>query len=251
MAFGDLNLTLLLFLALASYIQATTGFAFGLIVMASVTALGLASIETTAFIISVLSLVNTVTTLKGGLWRQLNKRAFGWILLGSAPATFAGLWLLDYSSDGQKGLLQIILGVSLVGSSLMMMYRVTQLERPSPVTAFAASGVLAGLMGGLFSTAGPPISFMMYRQPDSIAAIRATLLCLFSVAAVLRIGAVAAIGSVNESMIALSVTGAPVVWLGALVARRFPPPLSNEALRRIAFGILLFSGVFLTIKGLV
>jgi hypothetical protein len=37
--------------------------------------------------------------------------------------------------------------------------------------------------------------------------------------------------------------------LAAIAARRFPPPLSNNALRRLAFGLLLFSGLGLSIRG--
>ncbi|WP_418138542.1 hypothetical protein AB8616_19905 [Marinomonas sp. RS-M-Aa-14] len=60
------SLLLLLFFALGSYIQATTGFAFGLIVVSSVSALGLAPIEVTAFAVSVLSLINAGIGLYGG-----------------------------------------------------------------------------------------------------------------------------------------------------------------------------------------
>ncbi|MFC6671052.1 TSUP family transporter [Marinobacterium aestuariivivens] len=240
---------LLLCLAAGSYIQATTGFAFGLIVMASVTALGLAPIDVTALLVSGLSLVNSATTLKGGLWRHINGRALSWVLLACIPATFAGLWLLNHSSDDQRGLLQGTLGLCLIGSSLLMMYRVRQLERPSSGPAFAASGVLAGLMGGLFSTFGPPVTFMMYRQPDSMLAVRATLLCLFSVTAVLRLSAVLWTEPLDSRVVSLFLLGAPAVMLAAIAARHFPPPLSNDALRRFAFGLLLLSGTGLTLRG--
>lgn len=243
------ELLLLLCLAAGSYIQATTGFAFGLIVMASVTALGLAPIDLTALLVSGLSLVNSATTLKGGLWRHINGRALSWVLLACIPATFAGLWLLNHSSDGQRGLLQGTLGLCLIGSSLMMMIRVRQLERPSSGAAFAASGVLAGLMGGLFATFGPPVTFMMYRQPDSIAAIRATLLSLFSLVALLRLGAVLWTEPLDKTVVSLFLLGAPAVMIAAIAARHFPPPLSNDALRRGAFGLLLISGIGLAWRG--
>lgn len=243
------ELLMLLCLALGSYIQATTGFAFGLIVMASVSVLGLAPIELTALLVSALSLVNTATTLKGGLWRHLNGRALIWMLLSGIPAIFAGLWLLGHTSESERGLLQGLLGVCLIGSSLLMMYKVTQLETPSSGAAFAISGVLGGLMGGLFSTFGPPVTFMMYRQPDSVAAIRATLLCLFGVTGVIRLSAVLWSEPLDPALPGLLLLGAPVVMLFAVMARRFPPPLSNAAMRRLAFGLLLFSGIGLALRG--
>ena len=49
------HILLLIFLILASYIQASTGFAFALVVMSGVTAFDLAPIEVTAFVVSFLS----------------------------------------------------------------------------------------------------------------------------------------------------------------------------------------------------
>ncbi len=247
--FGGAELLLLLCLGLASYIQATTGFAFALIVMASVTALGLAPIDVTALLVSALTLVNATAALRGGLWREISWRVLGWLMLTCLPVTFVGLALLDYTSDSQRDLLQGVLGLCLVGSSLLMMYRVTPLEKPSSGSAFAACGVLAGLMGGLFAVFGPPVTFMMYRQPDRIAAIRATLITVFSVTAMLRLIAVLWTEPVGETFVGLAVLGAPVVLFAAIAARRFPPPLSNQALRRFAFSLLLLSGIGLTVKG--
>lgn len=247
--FGGSELLLLLCLALASYIQATTGFAFGLIVMATVTALGLAPIDVTALLVGALTLVNAAATLRGGRWRDANWRALGLMLATCLPVTFVGLELLSYTSEGQLGLLKGTLGLCLIGSSLLMMYRVTQLEKPSSVPAFAFCGVLAGLMGGLFAVFGPPATFMMYRQPDRIAAIRATLICFFSVMSALRLVVVVWTEPVGESFVGLALLGAPVVMFAAVAARRFPPPLSNQALRRFAFGLLLLSGISLTLKG--
>ncbi|UTW11148.1 sulfite exporter TauE/SafE family protein [Marinobacterium rhizophilum] len=247
--FGGSELLLLLCLALASYIQATTGFAFGLIVMACVTALGLAPIDVTALLVGALTLVNAATALRGGLWRDANWRALGWMLAACLPATFVGLALLSHTSEDQLGLLQGTLGVCLIGSSLLMMYRVRQLEKPSSVPAFALCGVLAGLMGGLFAVFGPPPTFMMYRQPDRIASIRATLIWFFSLMSALRLVAVLWTEPVGESFVGLAVLGTPVVVLAAMAARRFPPPLSSQALRRFAFGLLLLSGIGLMVKG--
>lgn len=246
-----LDILLLFIFAMASYIQVTTGFAFGLIVMATVTLLELIEIESAAFIVTVLTLVNTIVSLKGGLWKYVNMHAFFWILVASIPATFLGLWLLDHSNESQRGILQGILGLCLAGSSLMMMYRVTPREKNSSATAFAVSGLFSGLMGGLFATFGPPVTYMMYRQPYAISAIRATLLSFFSIAAIIRISGAVIFDPISGNMITLSVLGTPAVVFGAILARYFPPSISNNTLRRIAFGILLFSGVSLTVRAVV
>lgn len=250
MLFDSSDLLLLLFLALGSYIQATTGFAFGLIVMASVSALGLAPIEVTAFIVSVLSLLNSVISLHGGHWRSVNRQALVWFILPCLPATLAGLWMLDYMGASRLGLLQLLLGICIILSSLMMMYQVERVNRPSGGTGFAVSGMLSGLMGGMFATFGPPITFMMYRQPDPVATIRATLLLIFSMTAIMRLSAVLWVQPLDGSVLWLCLFGAPIVVLAALAARQYQLPLSSLAMRRFSFGLLLASGISLALKGL-
>lgn len=250
MLFDSSELLLLLFLAMGSYIQATTGFAFGLIVMASVSALGLAPIEVTAFVVSALSLLNSSIGLQGGHWRSVNRQALVWFILPCLPATLAGLWMLDYMGTARLGMLQLLLGVCIILSSLMMMYQVERVNRPSGGTGFAVSGVLSGLMGGMFATFGPPITFMMYRQPDTVATIRATLLLIFSMTAVVRLSAALWVQSLDNGVLLLCLIGAPIVILATLAARQYPLPLSNLAMRRFSFGLLMVSGISLAYKGL-
>lgn len=240
---------LLLFFGLGSYIQATTGFAFGLIVMSSVGALGIASIEVTAFAVSVLSFLNASLSLRGGLWRQLNRKAFGYFMLACVPMVFIGVELLEYLGTTSVSLLQLILGACIILSSLLMMLQASKERQASPALSFTLSGVLAGLMGGLFSTFGPPIAYLMYRQPDTMATIRATLLLIFSVTAIIRISMVMGTQTVTTETWLICLTGIPVVVLATTIARRYPPPMAPETLRKCALGLLLLSGASLLIQG--
>lgn len=243
------DLFLLLIFALGSYIQTTTGFAFGLIVMSGVTALGLAPIEVTAFAISLLSLVNSGIGLQGKLWRQINWLALRWFMVACLPAIFAGLWLLDYLGENALHLLQLILGISIVISSLLMVVKV-KTRQSSPGYSFAISGALAGVMGGMFATFGPPISYLMYRQPDTLSRIRATLLAIFAVTAVVRLLLVVNTTGIHSGTWLICALGVPVVMLSTVLAKRFPPPLSQDAARHLAFGLLMLSGISLTSQGL-
>lgn len=250
MLFDSSELLLLPFLAMGSYIQATTGFAFGLIVMASVSALNLAPIEVTAFVVSALSLLNSIIGLQGGYWRLVNRQALLWFILPCLPATLAGLWTLNYLGSAQLGMLQLLLGVCIILSSLMMMCQVERVRQPSRGIGFAVSGLLSGLMGGMFATFGPPITYMMYRQPDPVATIRATLLLIFSMTALVRLSAAVWVLPLDSAILWLCLCGAPVVIVATLAARHYRLPLSSMALRRFSFGLLMLSGISLTIRGL-
>ncbi len=244
------SLLLLLFFALGSYIQATTGFAFGLIVVSSVSALGLAPIEVTAFAVSVLSLINAGLGLRGGDWREINRRAFVGFLVPCLPAIVVGVWLLDYLGDNAIGWLKLSLGVCIVVSSLVMMIQAHHVRQASSTGAFALSGVIGGLMGGMFATFGPPITFMMYRQPDAQSRIRATLLGIFFCTATLRVTSVSLTQEVDTATWWLCVVGFPVVVAMTLIAKKFPLPISSRTMRFLAFSLLLLSGASLIWQGL-
>lgn len=244
------SLLLLVFFALGSYIQATTGFAFGLIVVSSVSALGLAPIETTAFVVGVLSLINASIGLYGGDWRHMNRKALMGFLSTCLPATIVGVWLLSYLGDNAIGVLQVLLGLSIVLSSLVMMLQRQQPRGSSSTAAFSVSGVIGGLMGGMFSTFGPPITFMMYRQPDSQATIRATLLSVFFCTALFRVSSVVVSQPIEPSTLLLCVLGFPVVVLMTILAKKYPLPVSSRFMRFFAFTLLLFSGMSLLVNGL-
>lgn len=250
MPFDSNGLLLLCFIALGSYIQGVTGFAFGLIVMGSVTALNLASIEVTAFIVSILSLINSLTGLYGGRYREINVKALIWIIIPCIPATFVGIWLLSYLGESHWGLLKLILGLSIIISSLTMLFQIKNITTPSSRKSFFISGLTAGIMGGMFATFGPPITYIMYRQPTPIAAIRATLLCTFSITALVRIITVSSTQVLENNIFWLCIVSIPIVILTSTAARIYKLPFSTLTLKRCSFVLLLLSGVSLIIGGL-
>lgn len=250
MAF-DLNIVfLLLVFALGSYVQASTGFAFGLIVISSISALGLAPIEVTAFVVSLLSLINSMIGLQGGQWRKANFKAILYFSIPCLPATFLGIWLLAFLGENQLNILKILLGVTIVGSSLMMMLQTNLAKQGSSIPVFLLGGLSSGVIGGLFSTFGPPLTYIMYRQPDTIKTIRITLLLVFAITSIMRLGFVMGTQDVSMQTYLLSAIGFPAVALAAMAARYYPLPISANTMRRFAYAILLVSGVSLMIQGL-
>lgn len=243
------TLMLLGVVALATYAQTITGFAFGLILMGSAVLLNLAPVAMVAILISILSLFNCFVALYrnyGNLDRQM-------VVLCSVSGfctLILGVWALNVLSEHYVHWLQIMLGVAIILSSLMLIFR------PSPQTvrsgpgSFLFFGGLSGFMGGMFSTSGPPLVFHFYRQPVAQRVIRDSLLLIFSINSVQRIAVVAWLGDLTPDILLIALTAIPVVlgftWLG----RRFPPPVSDHALRRVAFVLLLLSGLSLCLSAL-
>ena len=235
------------FLALvfiAAFAQTLTGFAFGLITMGAIALTGVMSLPDAAVIVSVLTLVNAVQMLIKG-WRDLALRELGLVLMTSIPALGIGYALLEWLADTRIDLLRMLLGIVIVASSLQLARRPDPLEQQSSAGSFLFFGGIAGLMGGLFSTAGPPLVYHFYRQPMQLGRIRETLVAVFALNAVFRLTLVAVSGNLPERSAMSGLLAIPVVMAATYAARRWPPPLSPKTLRRIVFSLLFLSGVSL------
>jgi uncharacterized protein len=235
------------FLALtgaAAYAQTLTGFAFGLITMGGVGLTGLLSLPDAAMIVSVLTLVNATQMLLKG-WRDVAWREFGIVMASSVPLLFVGYWLLEWLAGTRADLLRLILGFVIIISSLQLARKPEPLAKRSNDGSFLFFGGIAGLMGGMFSTAGPPLVYHFYRQPMPLVMVRETLVTVFALNAVFRIGLVVGSGNLPASSDLTGLFAIPVVMGATYAARRWPPPISPVTMRKIVFVLLFLSGVSL------
>ena len=75
--------------------------------------------------------------------------------------------------------------------------------------------------------------------------IRSTLLAIFGFTTILRNGYVIAVGDFTLDMLTTALWCLPVVYLATLAGKKFPPPLSEQSMRRLAFGLLALLGTTL------
>lgn len=237
-------LQLLGVVSLAAYIQTVTGFAFGLTLMGGSVLLGIAPVPVVAILISILSLLNCIMALYRNVG-NLDRQIIVLCAMSSVITLFAGVWLLNHLSGAYVGALQLILGGAIIVSSLMLVIRPKPQAGRSGPSTFLFAGMVSGLLGGLFSTSGPPLVFHFYRQPLARAVIRDSLLLIFSIHSVQRIALVAWQGALTADILLIALTALPVVLVVTWLARRFPPQLSDLTLRRFAFVLLMGSGVSL------
>lgn len=237
-------LLLLGIVAFASYAQAVTGFAFGLILMGSAILLNLAPVATMAILISLLSLCNCAVALYRN-YRNLDRQLILPSLLASSVFLLLGYWILTVLSARDAYWLQIILGLAIVLSSLLLIFRPRPQVRRSRTSSFLFFGGIAGLMSGLFSTSGPPLVYQFYRQPIAQKVIRDSLLLIFAITSIQRLTVVAVTGELTRALLLLAFSALPPVLVFTWLGRRWPPPVSDHTLRRFAFSLLLLAGVSL------
>jgi uncharacterized membrane protein YfcA len=195
-------------------------------------------------IVSVLTLVNATQMLLKG-WRDVAWREFGLVMAASLPLLFVGYWLLEWLAGTQADVLRLILGLVIIVSSLQLARKPEPLAKQSRDSSLAFFGGIAGLMGGMFSTAGPPLVYHFYRQPMPLATVRETLVTVFALNAVFRIGLVVLSGNLPSGSTLTGLLAIPGVMGATYAARRWPPPVSAATMRRIVFILLFLSGVSL------
>ena len=231
----------MLCITLASYVQSLTGFAFGLIFLALVGVFDLVPVEIAANAVTLITLSQTFIHFRSypltDDWRVI-RPAIWPSLMGVA----AGLALLFWLSDSALYVLKIALGLSVMGSALLLVVRFMPKAKIDTPGSFALTGLLAGLMGGLFSTAGPPLVYKLYRQPLSLSVIRQALLVMFGLSQLVRLVIVLLTGQFTPASIVYAVLAVPLLFCVTRGNLRYPLPLSPVAVSRVAAGLLMMAG---------
>ena len=151
-------LSYLALLAFGAYVQTVTGFALGLFVMGIATLADLASVATSAAIVTISSLVNTGVALSKEHhyvdWQQV------WRLgAGLLPAMMVGMWLLENLDNDTNESLRVLLGLFIAAGAIVLVLKPHPRKKPAGILKAFSLGAIAGLFGGLFSTAGPPVVY--------------------------------------------------------------------------------------------
>lgn len=244
------KLTLILaVMGAASYFQTVTGFGLGMIVMGATSGFGLAPVATVATLVSLVTLANSAMALPGKL-HHVDWRAVGAATLGILPSVVVGVLLLDYLSGAASNLLQLLLGAVVLYGGLGAALQPKPLPQRSGDRSFFVSGVLGGLLSGMFGVSGPPLIFQFYRQPLTMVEIRCALILVFTATSTTRTLFSAWQGQLDGDMWLQAALAIPVVALATLAARRWPPPLTSQATRRIAFTVLMAIGAQLMLPSL-
>ncbi|MYD42782.1 MAG: TSUP family transporter [Gammaproteobacteria bacterium] len=234
----------LIAVAAGAYLQAMSGFALGLIVMAIVQATGVMSIENTAAVISVLAFANIALALYF-TYQSIDKWLFIGLTIGQIPAIALGLSLLDYLGQESIETLELIFGAFLIIGSLSLVLNPAPRERRSTTITTIGVGAVGGVFGGMFAASGPVVGWFAYQQPIVIASIRASLLAMLGVTTIVRTTYVAIDDIFTISLIWLIVATLPVVLLVTACARRFGPQVSDRQFRRGVFSFVLLIGCWI------
>ena len=232
----------LLFVAVAVWVQNITGFALALVLLGLVGASNLLPLPDAVNVVTVIGLVNAAVYLFHR--RALHLQRVMWpALCASLAGTALGVLLLGWIAGAAYEWLRLLLGLIVVGCAALLWREAKPLAKPSPAGSFLAVGLVSGLMGGLFSTAGPPLVYQLYRQPWSGERVRETLMFFFGVGALMRLLMVLPTGGFSVRAGVLTAVAVPVVVLVTQLTARRPPPMSPRVLKGLVCLLLVGSGL--------
>jgi len=233
-------------LSAATLLQTLSGFGFGLLVVASFTLLDVLPLTATTFLVSLLGLVNSTTVVVKNR-NAVKVPELKLMLYTGIPLMLLGFVLLEYMSAHLTQFLNFILGISILLCCALMLVKRKRTDRQSRSRSFLIAGGVSGLLGGLFSTSGPPLVFQCYKQAWSIEAIRSTLLAVFTIGGIVRVG-IALFGTLPDLDIMFLIAAAiPLVLLVTHFSRRLTPYVDAKWIRIIAITLLGVSGVSLVV----
>ena len=236
-------------LGLATLLQTLSGFGFGLMVVSSFTLFGIMPLTATTFMVSFLSLFNSVSLVARNR-NQINTRAFKILLISGIPFMVVGYTLLEYLSIGMATWLNLLLGFAILSCCGLLLVKRKRGQPSGSAFGFTVAGGLGGMLGGLFSTFGPPVVFQCYRQAWPINEIRFTLLAVFSVTALIRL-AIVPFGTLPSIDVMISaLLAVPVILVFTRLGRVLAARVSASSVRLLALTMLALSGVTLIVKNI-
>ncbi len=170
------------------------------------------------------------------------------LFLGALVGVPIGVTMLRALSPG---LLMSALGV------LVLLYVARSLSRretPPPLGrgVGAILGLVAGTLGGAFSTAGPPAVVWVSSQPWPSQQLRATLVGLFAVVGSIQVGMLTYGGLIDLGTVATVAIAGPAAALGSVVGARLGDQVPQDTFRVVmlsGLGLLAFVFIFNGIRG--
>lgn len=231
----------------AGYVQNLTGFAFSLILLGMVGLLAIAPITDVANVCSILTLVNAAVFLHTAR-PQFEIRVLGPTLLASLTGVVIGVLLLNWLDDTVVHILSMLLGITIIACAAILVLNRAALAKQSPTSSFIAFGTLSGVLGGLFSTSGPPLVHHFYRQPIAHPRILEALIAVFAANSLLRLAMMLHAGRFSANAIYLSLEIVPLILLQTYWIARHPSRLPVATVRLIASALLVLIGLGLVLS---
>lgn len=231
---SDLALIVLV-IAVASYVQAISGFGFALF---AVPLMGLAVDIRLAVVVSTVSSISTNAFHAWQDRERANKRVAKRIILSSFVGMPFGLAVLVWFSKEQ---LQILVGVTVILMTLLLARRIHVSTTRKGYEIIA--GVISGVLATSVSTNGPPLVVVLQAKKMESDEFRATLNVIFVTVGFVSLGIFAVAGRITDDALQATLWSLPGLALGLMGGRHARARISEDQFRKMVFLLLSATGV--------
>lgn len=177
--------------------------------------------------------------IDGGMLRLLLPISVVFIFLGS-------LVLGGWETEGLRRLFGVLTMLFALRILVLAGRRIAR-RRWSPRSGYLA-GAIAGFLGGLFGTSGPPVVVFLENQLSSTVALRATLLSYFLATNVLRLFSYGMAQLLTGPVIGIGLLMIPAALLGGYLGSLVQGRVAARPFRLIVGGLLLLTGLLLALR---
>lgn len=235
------HLLFLIFVAFAVYAQTLTGFALALILLGLIGATDLMPLTDAVNAVTVIVLTAALTFLYRR-WPLQLERSLWPAVASSVVGTVAGASVLTWLAGAAYEVLRLLLGLSILICALLLWHAAKPRTAVSSRRAFVLAGGISGVLGGMFSAPGPPLVYLMYRQPLAHARLQGSLILFFGIGALLRLAIMVPTGRFSIYAVQLAAEAIPVVFFVTSVAAARPAPLPPKLLKAVVCLLLIATG---------
>ena len=180
-------------------------------------------------------------------WRRIRWRETGGLLCGVVPGVILGAYVLR---AGSPTLVLSVLGAFLVVVSAVFLSLRDGVCVHWPRWAIPPTGLVSGLLTGLFGTGGPPLIIYYYLAGLDKSSFRSNLMTVFVAMTLLRIVSYSAQGLITAPRLWSGLALLPVALLGVWVGQRVHVEISERTFRRSVSGLLGAIGLLLLVRNL-
>jgi len=217
---------------LAAIVRGFSGFGFSLL---SITAISIfmpaQEIVPSIFLLEVAASINMIPSI----WREIDWRGIGFLILGYVVGLLPGIYALVYAPEAP---MKIALGLFVIVTGIMML-RGFRLEKTPGAAATIATGAASGVLNGAFGIGGPPVVLFYFSTPAAVAVGRASVIAFFFLTDTLGLAGQAYSGIVTVQSFAQFIAWIPALLIGIALGAKGFKHMDQAKFRRAVLIILI------------
>ena len=179
-------------------------------------------------------------------WRQISFRETGVLTIAALMGIPIGVWLL---TEGSEVVIKVLLAIVVIGFAIWSLCRQKALLI-LPAGWAPAFGIAAGILGGAYNTAGPPLVIFGTLRHWPAEKFRANLQSYFLLGGTTVLAMHISRGAVNADVIRLSAMCLPLTIVAAFVGHRLTKSVSTEQFIRVVHVCLVLIGTLLLVTAM-